>query len=171
MIAAILNLDKGAGAFGKAVEHVECGLAHRHDVVHLHPLQGGETEIGKAIILRIELLAIAEDEIDFGHVGEHGRLGLGGAAGHDDTGSRVFAAGTADCLARLAGRLGRHRAGVENDGIPDIRTAEPGADHFRFIGIEPAAEGDDFGLAHGHTARWDGSVPSNSWATGPVIRI
>src|SRR5947207_15312987 len=30
VITAILNLDKGAGAFGEAVEHVNGGLAHRH---------------------------------------------------------------------------------------------------------------------------------------------
>src|SRR4051794_12497666 len=46
VIAAILDLNEGTGALGEAVEHVKRRLAHRHDVVHLHPLFVVKSESG-----------------------------------------------------------------------------------------------------------------------------
>ena len=72
----------------------------------------------------------------------------------------------ADGLARLAHRLGGHRAGVDDDGVGDARGLRLAADHLRLVGVEPAAEGDDVD-AHRAAAgrgeqRRDRSVPSYS---------
>src|SRR6202035_5669386 len=64
-----------------------------------------------------ELLGIAEHAIDLRHVAEAFGLDLGGATGDHDPGARPFAPQAADRLARLAGRLRGHRAGVDHDGV------------------------------------------------------
>ena len=72
----------------------------------------------------------------------------------------------ADGLARLPHRFRRHRAGVDDDRIVDhacrLRLA---ADHFRLVGVEPAAEGDDVdahaGARLGEQRRIE--PPSNSY--------
>src|SRR5262249_16396000 len=49
----------------------------------------------------------------------------------------------ADGLARLPHRLRRHRAGIDDDGVGESGRLRLATDHFRLIGVEPAAEGDD----------------------------
>ncbi len=101
----------------------------------------------RAIGMRRELFLIAEHEVDLVHGDEIVRLGLRGAAGHDDARIGVFAPRLADRLLCLAHRLAGDGAGVEDDRAI-LERAETGAlglaaHHFRLIGIEPATEGDD----------------------------
>ncbi len=148
MVAAVLHLDEGARPALDGVDHVAGGLAHREDVVDARLLGVVDAEIRqRAIGVRLQLLLIAEHEVDLVHGDEILRLGLRGAAGDDDAGGRVFAAGLADRLLGLAHGLAGDGAGVEDDGAAFER-AEAGAfglapHHLGFIGVEAAAEGDD----------------------------
>lgn len=146
MVAAVLDLHKGAGAFGQAVDHVRAVFAHVHDVVDAHLFGAVEAEIIRARnpppLGRIDLFGIAEDQIDLGHPGEGFRFDLCGASRHDQPRARIFPAQAADGLARLAHRLARDRAGIHDYRI--IQPRRPGlfADHLPLIGIEAAPEGD-----------------------------
>ena len=128
----------------------------------LERIVAGMERKGRLPAFRLHLLVIADHEIDFAHRGEHVRVHLRRASRHDDAGGRVFAARLADCLPRLAFGFRRHRAGVEDDGIAEPRRFGMGAHHFRLIGVEAAAEGDDLGpLRHALPVRSAGSsVPS-----------
>ncbi len=84
-----------------------------------------------------------------------------------------LAAQRPDGLARLTHRLRRHRAGIDHDGVGEAGALRLAADHFRFGGIEPAAEGDDVD-AHRHAApapanKAASKRPLCSYSTGPVI--
>ena len=70
MVAAVLHLDEGAGAAVDALDQVAGGLAHRHDVVDLHLVVERHAERHRRVALGLELVGIADDEIDLGHVGE-----------------------------------------------------------------------------------------------------
>ena len=61
------------------------GLAHGQDVVDARLLEIVDAEIRQgAVVVRLQLLLVAEHEVDLGHGGEGCRLGLRGAAGDDD---------------------------------------------------------------------------------------
>ena len=176
VIAAVLNLDECPRVPFDAVDQVQGGLPHRHDVVDADLLFRVDTE-RRAIERRtltgpecgIELAIIADDERDFTHAGEGLRLGLRRAARDDDLRIGALALEAADRLARLAHGLRRHRAGVHHHGVCDAGAGGCVADHFRLVGVEPASEGDDVD-AHATAVNNDGSKrPSNSNATGPVI--
>src|SRR6266536_2196938 len=96
---------------------------------------------------------------------------LGGEEGRSRQTVAMLALEPADGLARLAHRLGRYRAGIDDEGIRKARRLRLTADHLSLIGIEAAAEGDDidahwFALA---TNSAGSNFPSYSKATGPVI--
>src|SRR5207237_1275438 len=118
-----------------------------------------------------EFGGVVEDEVNLGEGGVALRRQCRGAAGDDDAGVRVLAAGAADCLARLALGLGGDGAGVD-----DHRIAQPGlsrepADDIAFESVEAAAEADDLDRGHRPApARSAGSnVPSKASAAGPVM--
>ena len=95
---------------------------------------------------------------------------------------RVLAARLADRLARLAHGLAGDGAGVEDDRAA-VELAEPGglrlaAHHLGFVGVEPAAEGDDRRRAirrrSSASSRAQAPVagsklPENSHSAGPVM--
>ena len=125
----------------------------RHDVVDADLVRRIDTEIRQAAIgLGVQLVVVADDEIDLGHGGEGGGLGLRGAAGDDDAGIRVFAPRLADRLARLAHGFAGHRAGVDDDGAagscPRPASVCAIAHDLGFEGIEPAAESHDVDAAY-----------------------
>ena len=81
MIAALLHLEKGAGAALEAVDEMRARS----------PSSGMPTDGWRAareVALRLELGPIAEDEVDLGHRGIALRGDLGGAAGDDDRRAR-----------------------------------------------------------------------------------
>ena len=115
MIAAVLHLHIGARAGAEAVDQMARRFRDRHDVVDLHPLSltheiSGHVGPGCSL----HLFGIADHPVNLGHGGKGFRLGLGGAAGHDQRGIGVLPAQAADVLARLAHRLGCHGAGVHD---------------------------------------------------------
>src|SRR5262249_9700716 len=94
------------------------------------------------------LLPIADDVIDLVHAGESFRIDLRRAAGDDDLRAGPRAPRAPDGLPRLPHALAGHGASVD-----DHRLAEPGGARmlthdFGFVGIEPAAEGDDLDIWH-----------------------
>ncbi len=99
--------------------------------------------------LGLDLLLIADDVVDLVHGGEAGGIDLRGAAGDDDLGVGPRAADLADRLARLAHGLTRHGASVDDHGVAEPRRVRMLAHDLGFIGVEPAAEGDDLDIRHG----------------------
>jgi hypothetical protein len=181
MVAAVLDLQEGTRASVERVDHVAGRLAHAHDVVDPHLFQRVDAEIRqRTIVVRDELFLIAEHEVDLVHGGEGIRIGLRGAAGDDDAGGGMIAPRLADRLAGLTHRLAGDRTGVDDDSTAG-EFAEPGlgrrlAHHFRFIGVEPAAEGNDVDCHQAasassrlHSPVAGSNVPENSHSAGPVM--
>ena len=178
MVAAVLHLYEGTHPTFEAVDEVGGRLRHGHDVVDRDLVLGGEAErcarqhvAVRAPGLRADLLLVAQYQRDLGHIGKGFRLGLRRAARDHDAHRGTLALEPANGLARLAHRLRRHRAGVDDDRLDHACRLCLAADHFRLIGVEPAAEGDDVD-AHpvAASANSAGSnLPSYSYATGPVI--
>ncbi len=111
------------------------GFLDAHDVIHLRAF-GIEAKIGRGG----HLLLVADDGAYFRHRAVIIGTDLRRAAGDDDALIRMLAPGAADGLARLRLGLGRHRAGVENDGVAQARLQRVLFHHFAFIGIQTAAE-------------------------------
>ncbi len=161
MIAAVLDLHEGAGVAGETVYHVGSGLAQLGDRIHLDFFFAAQAEI--AVARGGELFRIAQDEIDLGHAGKHCGIDLGGAAGNDEARTGAARPRTANGLARLAHRLRGHRTSVEDDGIAEAGAGRSGANDFRLVGVEAAAEGHHFEPIHaGAMSIWPGKNPSNS---------
>ena len=99
-------------------------------------------EIGIAV--GDELFLVAQHRIHFRHGGIGLGLDLRRAARDQDGAAGIFALQPADRLARLAHRFGRHRAGIDHHRVAQLRLAGAGLDRLALIGIEAAAEGDDF---------------------------
>ncbi len=137
MVAAVLNLHIGAGARAEAVDHMGRRLGDAHDVVDLDAFAAIHGKASER--LGLHFFAVADDVIDFAHVGKALWLDLRGAACDDDAGIRVFAPRPADHLVGVANRFRRHRAGVDDDGIVEPCFAGMAAHDFQLIGIEPAA--------------------------------
>ena len=110
MVAALLDLEKGAALAFEAVDEVRLrSPPQRPDVV--------AAGLGGRVALRLELGPIAEDAVDLGQCGVALRGELGGAAGDDDRRLGMLAGGAADRLARLALGLGGDRAGIDDDRV------------------------------------------------------
>src|SRR5262249_34588636 len=173
VIAAVLHLHECPRPPVDAVDEVERRLRHAHDVVDDDLVLGSEVEplrqrnARRRPGLAVELLSIAEHAVDFLHGGEGRRLGLGRTAGDDDAGIGPLTPEAADGLARLAHSFGGHRTGIDHDRIVEPGRGRLAADHFRLVGIEPAAEGDDVDVHRRPLA----AVPAASAVVlGPVVR-
>lgn len=93
---------------------------------------------------------------------------------------RIVAPRPPDRLARLANGLARDRAGVDEDGIVQPGLLSLASHHFGFVGIEPAAEGNDLHAAHRtdaisecssreNTPVAGSTLPDHSHSAGPVM--
>src|SRR6266550_616466 len=146
------EIDAGKHDFAIAARaeaaHLSYDLSHRHRA-RIAAAIGNDAE-GAAMVAAVlhlhEGARPAREAIDEmrGHLREGLGCDLRGAAGHHDRRAGTLALETADGLARLPYGLFRHRAGIDNDGIGQTGTLRLTADHLALIGIEPAAEGDDF---------------------------
>ena len=141
VIAPVLHLHECARAPVEPLDQVPRGLRHRHDVVDLHLVVERHAERHRPVRLGLELVGVADHEIDLGHVGERARIGLRRAAGDDDLPRRVLALRPADRLLRLPHRFGRHRAGVDDQRTGNARFERRRLHHLGFVGVEPAPEG------------------------------
>ena len=90
-----------------------------------HALAAREASPAKVAALR--LLGVAEHQVDLRHGRERGWVDLRRAAGDHQPAAGPLAPGLADRLARLAHRLGGHRAGVEDHRVGQPRGAPPAA--------------------------------------------
>ena len=95
-----------------------------------------------------ELLGIADHQIDLGHGREQACGSICAAQPVTMMRAPGAAPRPANGLPRLAHRLGRHRAGVEDHGVGKPASAARQRRRLRLIGIEPAAEGDHLQVAH-----------------------
>ena len=181
MVAAVLHLHEGARAALDRVDHVRGGLAHGEDVVDARLLEIVDAEVRqRAVIVALQLLLVAEHEVDLVHGREARRVGLRGAAGDDDPRARILAARLADRLLGLAHGLGRHGAGVEDHRavlqLAQARRRRLAAHDFRLVGVEPAAEGDDvdahqaaLSVSRAQAPVAGSKLPENSHSAGPVM--
>ncbi len=144
MVAAVLHLDEGASPTIHALDEVRGGFAHAHDVVDLHLVIQRHAECYGGIAFSLQLVGVANHEVDLGHIAEGAGLGLGGAAGDDDAALGIVALGLADGLLGLPDRFGGNGAGIDDDGVVEPGLLGFGLHHFAFIGIEAAAEGQRF---------------------------
>src|ERR1700730_11451435 len=170
MVAAVLDLNEGAHAAFESVGEMRGRFAHRHDVIDLDFFLGRNGEGGArhgtaplapsfaqsfapclaeclapdlAPTPGAELLFVAEDEGDLGHVCEGGGLDLRGAAGDHDARIGALALEPAHGLTRLPHRFGVHCAGIDDDCVGYARRLRLAADDFGFASVEPATESDD----------------------------
>src|SRR5262249_16498816 len=82
MIAAVLALQHSTGAALETVDELRRGLAHAHDVVDADAFVRSQAEV--RVGCGQELLLIADNGIDLGHIGEAPRLDLRRTSCHDD---------------------------------------------------------------------------------------
>ena len=146
MVAAVLDLHIGARAGAEAFDQMRGGLVT--DMMSLTLTRSVPSTPKPREGLGLELLLIADDVVDLVHGGEARGIDLRRAAGDDDLGVGMLAPGSPDRLARLA-----HRSAVTAQVLTITAPVEPGvgcmlAHDLRFIGIEPATEGDDVEIGH-----------------------
>ena len=110
MVAALLDLQKGAAFALEAVDEVRRGF----DRI-------GERGVLWQIALRQQLRLIVEYAVDFGQRGIAFRRQMGGTTRYDNSRLGVLSARAADCLACLPLGLGSNRASID-----DNRTGQPG---------------------------------------------
>src|SRR5690606_15528984 len=122
VVAAVLDLDPGAGVVAQAVDQPAVVAA-----------PGAEAG----------LVAVGDDPVDAGQGAEGLGVDLGGAAGDQDGGVRPLAVGAADGLARLAHGLAGDGAGVDHHRVGQPVGPRAGAHDLALPGVQPAAEGDD----------------------------
>ena len=149
MVAAVLHLDEGARPALDRVDHMGGGLAHGHDVVDARLLGIVDAEIRqRAIVAGAASFSSLPSTRSTSSMAA--KLCGSVCAAQPVTMMRAFgllAARLADRLPGLAHGFGGDRAGVE-DHRAIVEPAKPGgfglaAHHLGFIGVEPAAEGDD----------------------------
>ena len=113
--------------------------------------------------------------LDFAHAGERRPFSLDRAAGRDDARLGALPGRAANRLPRLAGRLCRHCASIDDDEVARAARQSRAPHRLGFDEVQPAAESEDFdGRVRGHAARSvnaaGSSRASNSNSTGPLIR-
>src|SRR5579862_2270761 len=168
VIAAVLNLQKSAGATLKTVYELGSGFPDRKDIVDPYAFRCADAEI--CVAGEPEFLVVSQHKVDFRHIGEALGLGLRCATGDDDFGIGICASVFAHRLFRLSHGLARHRTGVDDDCVAKagLRSACP--NNLRFIGIETATEGDDFERGHPRASSAATSIsPANTKFVPPVI--
>src|SRR6185503_17303866 len=101
MVAAVLDLQEGAGVAFDAAYAMQRRGFRRHDVADLDFFESIQRSPGRGG----QLLLVAEHAIDLGHCTEGPGIGLRGAAGDDDLRAWPLAAEFADRLAGLLHRL------------------------------------------------------------------
>src|SRR6266571_5473883 len=145
VVAAVLHLHEGTRPAGECFDQMRRGVLHRHDVVDDRFRRTRNIERGARFrpARRRQLLAIAEHAVGLGHGGERLRLGLRGAAGHDDFCPRAAAPERPYFLPRLTYGFRSDCAGIDHDSVGEAGALRLAANDFGFGGIEPAAEGDD----------------------------
>ena len=89
MITAVLNLHKGAGAAGEAVDKLRGGFLYREDVVDLYALRAADAKV--FITRPDQFLAVTQHEIDIRHSRKGLWFRLHRAARDDDSGVGVGA--------------------------------------------------------------------------------
>ncbi len=107
-VAAVLDLEKGAGVVGEAGQAQCGGCRVIHDVADLARVRLEQAADGP-------LFAVAEDDVKLRNALQVARCNLGVAAGGDYPGIGVLAAGPPDQLAGF--RIG---AGGDGAGIDDV---------------------------------------------------
>ena len=132
---------------------VQRGLAHRHDVVDadfFFRARGRTTLRFVGLVLRVlgpdlrlHLLALPTTRATSGIAAK-----VCGSVCAAQPVTTILASGRSRAslrmrLARLPHGLGRHRAGVDDDGVVEPGRRRGVADHLGLVGVEPAAEGDD----------------------------
>ncbi len=105
MVAALLDLQKGADPALEAVDQMGGGLI---EVRRLDPR--------RVIALRLQFCAVAEYPVDLRECSVALWGDLGGAAGDDDLRLRIPAPSPADRLSRLPLSFGGDGAGIEDNG-------------------------------------------------------
>ncbi len=147
MVAAVLNLHIGSRPAAEALDEMSGGFRDRHDVVDDDTLGAADAEAGEGGSLH--LVVVADHMVDFRHVREAGRIDLRRAARDHDLCVRPRPPRLPDRLPRLPHGFRRHRAGVHDHRVGEARGARMLAHDLRFIGVQPAAEGDDVDIRHG----------------------
>ena len=148
MVAAILDLDKGARTVGKGADHMRRRFRNPHDIGHpdIGPVAvQPELEIG-----RIIFVDIADHSAGFRHRREHRWIDLGRATGDDDIFFRIVLLRPADRLPRLPHSLVGHRTAVDDDQIVAVNIARRQIlPQLLALGdIEPASHADHLRSAH-----------------------
>ena len=113
MITSLLDLQESPCVTMEAVNHVRCRLSQAHHITN-HDFTAIFASAKRLPLIRLQLLVIAYNMINFGHVCPALRSDLGRASGHDNSCIRIFPARAADSLSRLPLRLGGDGAGVED---------------------------------------------------------
>ncbi len=147
MITAGLHLYKGAGAAFQPLHQMACGFSHRHDVIDqcLGAIQI-QQEAGLEG-LDLHLFRIADDACNLRHGGEHVRVDLRGATGHDDRNVRLLATGPADGLAGLSYSFIGDGAGIHNDRIRQTSLGGIGPHDLAFIAVQSASQCQDVDMS------------------------
>ncbi len=158
VIAAILHFHESAGTILQTVDQMTSGFLHREDIVDDDAGTVGCQFVGP----RLLLVAIADDEIDLGHIGEGIRIGLRSAAGDDQLRLRIFLTGAPNGLTRLTHGLAGDGAGIKDDGVVQPVFRGGLADDLALITVQATAEGDDIDFTQDNS-------PSNSTSIGPVM--
>jgi hypothetical protein len=140
MIAALLHLHEGTGSAGEPGDQMRRSFARGHNVGHgaggiRHPA------------LWPQLVGVAQHTRHAGQTGPRGGIDLRGAAGDNDRYAGSLTGSTANCLARLPLGLRRDRTGVDDHGVGQRSGVV--ANHLAFVGVQAAAEGEDFGAHAG----------------------
>ena len=167
MVAAILHLQEGAGLAVEMIHHLRRGFAHAHDVVDADAFGARPiAEIGIGLRRRAFPDCPAPHPLP---AWRHRSAGSVWAAQPVTMMRRAgpFALQPADRLARLAHRFGGHGAGIDHHGVAQLRLAGARLDRLALIGVEAAAEGDDF--THGIIACPDPARRVKRRGGGPVI--
>ena len=147
MIAALLHLDKSAGAAIEALNQVLGGFAYGHNIASQdrHSILGHEA-------LALHFVFVTDHACHF----RHGGVGFGfqlrrASCGNNCRGG-VVALEAADGLLALTFGFFGDSAGVDDDGVGQAHGGGVLAHHFRFVRIQPTAKVDHLNagiFAHG----------------------
>ena len=160
MVAALLDLDEGAGAAFKPLDQMAGCFLHRHNV--------SDKNLSLGMVGGIcQFFGIADYSVDFGHTGKRVGIYLSGAASHNYLRAGPLATCLANRLARLAFGFLCDSTGVEDDRI--IQSGSTASNNLGLESVEAAAEGDDVWCAVHAAPVAIFKVPVKATATGPLI--